>query len=304
MKRIVSVSLGSSKRDAACAAEFCGEKFSLLRVGTNGDKALALSLIGRYAGAADALGLGGTDLYIYAGGRRYAFRESMAFVKAARGAPIFDGSGLKNTLEKRAIHFLQDRGVVDFRRAPVLLVCGVDRFGMASALDELGADVIYGDLLFGLNLPVPVKGLARLGALARAVAPIVTKLPVSFFYPTGKAQETRKPKFTSYFHAAKIIAGDFHFIRRNMPDDMTGKIVITNTVTRADREMLKQNGAALLITTTPEFDGRSFGTNMMEAVLYALGAGLQDGRRDGGIEGMIDACGLSPCINYLNENRV
>jgi hypothetical protein len=66
------------------------------------------------------------------------------------------------------------------------------------------------------------------------------------------------------------VAGDFHFIRRNMPDDLGGKTVLTNTVTTANVEELRARGVARLVTSTPELGGRSFGTNVMEAALLAL----------------------------------
>jgi len=47
-------------------------------------------------------------------------------------------------------------------------------------------------------------------------------------------------------------------------------VVITNTVTASDVADMKRRGIALLVTTTPEFNGRSFGTNVMEATCVAL----------------------------------
>ncbi len=66
------------------------------------------------------------------------------------------------------------------------------------------------------------------------------------------------------------MAGDCLYIKRNMPDDMKGKIVVTNTTTPEDVELFKQCGVKYLITTTPVMEGRSFGTNMMEAALVAI----------------------------------
>ena len=152
----------------------------------------------------------------------------------------------------------------------VLLVCAVDRFGMAEALLETGAKVTFGDLIFGLNINKPLYSLKALSWWAKLLAPIVTKLPVSWFYPMGKEQEKRVPRHPEYFRESDIIAGDFHYIKKFMPDSLPGKIIITNTVTAADREMLKKAGVKILVTTTPCIKGRSFGTNVMEALLVAL----------------------------------
>ena len=79
-----------------------------------------------------------------------------------------------------------------------------------------------------------------------------------------------------YFREADIIAGDFHYIKRNIPPELPGKTIITNTVTGEDVEWLRQRKAATLVTTTPEMDGRSFGTNVMEALLVALSGSKQE----------------------------
>ena len=59
-------------------------------------------------------------------------------------------------------------------------------------------------------------------------------------------------------------------MRQYMPDRLDGKIVLTNTVTEGNVEELADRGVAMLITTTPDISGRSFGTNVLEAALLAL----------------------------------
>jgi hypothetical protein len=67
MKRVVSVSLGSSKRDHKVEVNLLGQKFSIERIGTDGDMQKAMELIRSLDGQVAAFGLGGIDLYIYAG---------------------------------------------------------------------------------------------------------------------------------------------------------------------------------------------------------------------------------------------
>lgn len=269
MKHVLSVSLGSSRRDHKTVEIFGGQKFLVERKGTDGDKAKAIAMIRQFDGKVAAFGLGGTDLYIYAGNKRYTFRESAQIAKAARLSPIVDGSGIKNTLERRVVDYLAATQGMNFSTKKVLIVCAVDRFGLAEALVTAGSDVIFGDLMFGLGWPLPIRSLKSLARLARGLAPIITQLPISLFYPTGQQQNEIIPKFSPYFAQADIIAGDFHFIRRYMPVDLNGKIIITNTVTTEDIQLLRARGVRQLITTTPEMGGRSFGTNILEAVLVA-----------------------------------
>ena len=55
-----------------------------------------------------------------------------------------------------------------------------------------------------------------------------------------------------------------------MPENMEGKTVITQTLRKADLELLKQFKARRAITTTPVIGGETFATNVMEGVIVAL----------------------------------
>ena len=61
MKHIVSVSLGSSKRDHAIETEFMGEQLQIKRIGTDGDWDKAIQLIRDLDGKIDAFDMGGID---------------------------------------------------------------------------------------------------------------------------------------------------------------------------------------------------------------------------------------------------
>ena len=271
MKHVVSVSLGASSRDHRAEVELLGEQFIIERVGTDGKLDLALAKIEEIDGTVDAIGLGGIDVYLYAGSKRFALRDGLRLLAAAKKTPAVDGSGLKNTLERSAVAFLQDDLGISLRGKKVLMVSALDRFGMAQALVEAGADVLFGDFIFALDLDKPVRGLREFEELAEKYLPDACKLPFQFFYPTGKKQEQApEPKYPQYYHDAEIIAGDFHFMRRFMPDRLDGKIVLTNTVTAQNIEELRDRGVRRLVTTTPDFGGRSFGTNVLEAALLAL----------------------------------
>jgi hypothetical protein len=270
VKRVVSVSLGAASGDMRVEAEFLGERFLIEREGTDGDVRRAAARIAALDGKVDAITLGGTDLYLVAGGRRYVVQEAARMAAGARQTPVVDGSGLKHTLERETIRWLRQEGILDVRGRRVLLMTAVDRFGMAEALVEAGADVTFGDLIFGLGLPVPLRRLPQVDRLARVTMPVLRHCPIAWLYPTGKKQEQRVRRAPQHFHEAEVIAGDGHQIRHYLPDGLKGQTVITNTVRRKHLDLFRDCGVGRLVTTTPEFDGQSFGTNAMEGVLITL----------------------------------
>lgn len=272
--RVVSVSLGSSSRDHIAHAQLLGHSFTIERQGTDGDLDKACRIIKELDGQVAAIGLGGIDLYVVVGQRRYILPDAARMAKMAKTTPVVDGSGLKDTLERETIRRLQRDGTIDFKGAKVLLVSAVDRFGMAEQLVKSGAQVVFGDLQFLLGVPLPMRKLSTLKRLGSVILPVATRLPYKMLYPTGEKQKEIKstPAYQKFYDAADIIAGDFLLIRRYLPARIDGKTILTNTVTRQDIDLLRERGARRLITTTPEFEGRSFGTNVMEGVFAALGA--------------------------------
>ena len=143
------------------------------------------------------------------------------------------------------------------------------------AFAEAGCDVLYGDLIFGLGMPVAIRSLPALGKVGRALLPAITKLPFKWLYPTGSAQEESSGRHGKWFAGRRVVAGDFHYIRRHAPPDLSGVVVVTNTTTEDDVRMLRERGVEWLVTTTPRLEGRSFGANVMEALFFAL-----EGRTD------------------------
>lgn len=269
MRRIVSVSLGSSKRDHSFETEFMGEKFLIERIGTDGDWDKAIQLIKSLDGKVDAFGMGGIDLYVYIAGKRYVIKDAKKLLVAHK-TPMVDGSGLKNTLERKCVLDIQKDGIYNLKGKKVLMVSAADRFGMAEALDEVGAQLTLGDLIYTLDVPIPLRSLKALKVIGRLVAPIVVSMPFDKLYPTGKDQEVIIPKHSKYYYQADVIAGDFNYIKRYLPDKLNGQVIITNTTTSDDMQLLKQRGISKVITTTPNMGGRSFGTNVIEALMVAL----------------------------------
>lgn len=270
VRHVVSVSLGTSRRDKSHETTILGVPFLIERRGTDGDRQRFAALMRELDGKADALGVGGADIWLATERHKYPFREILALIKDVKTTPVVDGSGLKHTLERRTIEVLQAQGTVDFANERVLLVSAVDRFGMAQALDKVCPNVVYGDLLFGLGVPIRIRSYKTVNRLAAVLLPIVTRLPFQWFYPTGEKQEKRTPKFGDVFAWATLVCGDWHYIRRYAPDDLTGKTVLTQTLRGADLEWLRSTGCRRVITTTPVMGGETFATNVMEGVLLTL----------------------------------
>ncbi len=300
MKRAVSISLGSSARDKKVIVHFNGEPISVERIGTDGDEKKARQLFAELDGKVDALGVGGVELDIRVGGRVYLLRSGQQLVQDVRQTPTVCGAGLKNTLERRVFELAAEElgDMPHYRYA--FMTLGVDRYGMAEAMADVSDKVVFGDLMFGLDIPIAITGIKSLNRAGRILLPIVRLLPISMIYPTGEKQETIEPKYEKYFDEAELVGGDFLYIRKHLPDDLAGKTILTNTTTEADVELLRERGLRWLITTTPRFEGRTFGTNLLEAALTAY-AGKGRELSDEELTALVDELKLRPNVQRLNE---
>ncbi len=303
MKEVVSVSLGSSQRNHEVNVELLGQQLRIRRIGTDGDFDKYAELLKEFDGKVDALGLGGILLYLYApGGKKYKVRDGWKLIEGIEKTGIVDGSGMKDTLERQVVESISDHPDLNVSGKKVLMVSAVDRFGLADALHQAGAQMIFGDLVFGLNIPIAIRSMFTFKILAAILLPIVTKMPFKVLYPTGSEQEKEpKEKYKKYYREADIIAGDYLFIREYLPSDMAGKIVLTNTVTQQDVDDLRERGTRFLVTTTPEFEGRSFGTNVIEAIIVALLEKNPDSITKNDYLDMIEKLGFKPRIEELNK---
>ncbi len=266
---VVSVSLGSRKRDHVAEVEVGDLRFRVRREGTDGDLARAEEKIRAWDGKAAAIGLGGIDLFLRVAGKKFPLRDAVRLARAASRSPVVDGGGLKEALEGEIPAIVKKAFGLKPEKSLVLMVSATDRYGMAEGFARAGFPLLIGDLAFALGIPIFLRSLRSVGILANLLLPILGRLPFSWLYPTGSKQEKREPKYEAAFGKAHIWAGDFHYIRRYAPEAANRKIIVTNTLTPSDRTELRRRGARGLVTTAPDFQGRRFGANVLEALFVA-----------------------------------
>jgi len=276
-----------------------GETVRIERIGTDGSMEKAAQLYRELDGKVDAFGVGGADLGLMVDTKWYPLYSVKPMVRFIKKTPVVDGAGLKNTLENMIAPFIEAKIGDTIKEKKVLITSGTDRWGMTMSFVNAGYEYVFGDLMFSLGMPFSIRSLTALKNLAAIMMPIAGRLPFEWVYPTGEKQETRIPKWEKYYQWATVLAGDCHYIKRHMPDRLDGKIVATNTTTPEDVMLFRQVGIKYLITSTPVLEGRSFGTNMMEAALIAVsGKGRKLTNEE--LSQMLDQLGFQPQLQELN----
>lgn len=267
--RVVSISLGSSRRNHSVQTTILGHPILMERMGVDGDQARARQLFQELDGEVDAFGLGGADLGITVDGRHYLLHSVQKIVQGLT-TPVVDGGGVRHLYERQLVPHLERMLPQPISPKRVLMGAAVGRYDLARSFHEAGYEAIYGDLGFTIGLPIPIRSLNAMHRMARLLIPPMSRLPLEMLYPTGAEQEKIVPKFGNWYAWASVIADDFLYVKHHMPERLDGKVVVTNTTTAEDVEMLRARGVAYLCTSTPRLEGRTFGTNVLEAALTAI----------------------------------
>jgi hypothetical protein len=299
MLRAVSVSLGSRSRDKSIVTNLLGKEVLIERIGTDGDEKKAYQLFCELDGKVDALGVGGIDLYVHALKRDYPLYAGLKLVRDVKHTPVVDGGGLKATLESRVMQDVEKQLGNTIEPKTAFLVAGMTRSGMTESFLNAGYKCTFGDLMFGLGIPLAMYSVPVVNIVAAILLPIVGRMPIEMLYPTGEKQLEVVPKYINHYLENSVIAGDWIYIKQHCPEDISGKMIVTNTTTVDDVSFLRERNARYLVTTTPVLDGRSFGTNMFEAALVAA-AGKGRTLSNSELDQIIDQLGLLAQIQDLS----
>ena len=99
MKKVVSVSLGSSSKDNEFQTRFLGQDFQVRRMGADGDTTKAWELLRRHQSEANAMGLGMIQDHFDIGSRRHVHKETERLLKVVTRVPVTTGAALRRLLQ-------------------------------------------------------------------------------------------------------------------------------------------------------------------------------------------------------------
>ena len=159
MKRIVSVSLGSSAADYEFTTAFLGHEFHIRRVGADWDVSRTEALLRKHDGEADAIGLGMVQDHATVGTRRFHDRLTTRLEQAVTRTAVTTGNTLRTFFDEWAVRHVQQEEGHYFSNARVLFLSGISNYRIASILSEYTRNLRFAD-------PVTLDGVPKvLGSL-------------------------------------------------------------------------------------------------------------------------------------------
>lgn len=276
MKKIVTVSLGSSKQDFSFDTDFLGQRFRVQRLGADDDTTKAWELMRRHQATADAIGLGEIGDHWHVGQSTVVNKETRRLLKVVTRVPATTGATLRRLLQVRAVRQVQHELGSYFNNNLVLFLNGMRNYDMAVALSDYTPNLSFADALAQTGAPTMLTSLTQLELYAKGHDLALTGR-------SGEMLEAALSGFKNNRIAAAVgkshvIVGTFHELKEvGSPANLEGKTVITSAVDDERLAFFKHCKVNLVIDVSPQLFDRVVGTNVIEAMILAsLGKPAED----------------------------
>ena len=271
MKTIVTVSLGSSKKDFEFKTRFLGKTFTIHRMGSDEDTTKAWEIMRRQQAHADAIGLSEISDHINVGMRTLINKETRRLTNVVTRVPVTTGATLRRLLQVRAIRHVQKELGHYFDNNLVLFLSGMRNYDMAVAMSDYTKNMTFADALLQTGTPTLLTSLEQLELYAKGAEMLLNGRP-------GQLLERALPGFKNQrlsgsVAKSHVIVGTFGEIKAvGTPGNLEGKTIITSAVDDERMKFFKECKVNLVVDVSPKLFERVVGINVLEAmILAALG---------------------------------
>ncbi|MBC7917598.1 MAG: dehydrogenase [Rhodoferax sp.] len=268
MKKIITVTLGSSKQDFEFKTQFLGQQFHVKRMGADMDTGKAWELMRRQQNNADAIGLGEISDHYQVGLRTIVNNESQRLMNVVTRVPVTTGAHLRRLLQVRAVRYVQKELGQYFNNNLVLFLSGMRNYDMAVALSDYTKNLSFADATFLTGAPTMLGSLEQLELFAKG----------SEFILSGRGGEMLEQALTDFkikrvasaVAKSHVIVGTFTEIKSvARAGNLDGKTLITSAVDDERMEFFKKHKVNLVVDVSPKLFSHVVGINTIEAMILA-----------------------------------
>lgn len=277
MKQIINISLGPSRENYEFETTFRQKKFSLRRIGTDGDFEKASDLLLFWNKKAAAIGLGGIQFPASIGPRFRRNKEVSKLLDLGKQlqTPVTTGDILRGVGHEWSLRHTQFIfGNNYFNNARVLFFSGMANSKIAKVMLEYTENMQFADPILENGVPRLITSMAELELYAKNIHDALRWIPgknlVTGAGPVRRTNDYLLRQGVRKSHVLVVPHYNFYKYLDNLSrEDLEGKTVITSTAYDDRIEYLNEKGVAVIIDTTPQVLKRVVGVSILEAFLFA-----------------------------------
>jgi predicted amino acid dehydrogenase len=275
MKKIISISLGTSQRDYEIKAKFLGHNFSIRRIGTDGDTREIVELLYDWETRADAIGLSGVKFPSKVGLRRTAEQRDLRLkeLSADLKTPVTTGEALRNVAQGWVARYVQETQKDYFTNARVLV------------LAECTDNIQFADPILEHGIPKFLNSLKDMERYAKGVHDVLSLSPTRVIATSlPLLNEWNKYILRKAMQKATVVIvpyeGFYEYLDSCTLEELGGKTVVTSTAYDDRVDFLKKRGVDVIIDATPRILQRVVQVDVLEAMIMAA-LGKKEGELTG-----------------------
>ncbi len=293
MKKIITVTLGSSKQDFEFKTQFLGQPFHVKRMGADMDTGKAWELMRRQQNNADAIGLGEISDHYQVGLRTIVNNETQRLMNVVTRVPVTTGAHLRRLLQVRAVRYVQKELGQYFNNNLVLFLSGMRNYDMAVALSDYTKNLSFADATFLTGAPTMLGSLEQLELFAKG----------SEFILSGRGGEMLEQALTDFkikrvasaVGKSHVVVGTFAEIKSvARAGNLDGKTLITSAVDDERMEFFKKHKVNLVVDVSPKLFSHVVGINTIEAMILATIAKPQETVSDDDLDEILTELDITP----------
>jgi predicted amino acid dehydrogenase len=306
VKKIVNISLGSSRDDFEFETTFLNQKFLLKRIGADRDFEKAADLLLSWNKKANGIGLGGIEFPFSIGSKEISDKKTRKLLDVAKQlqTPVTTGNILRNVgHEWSLLHTQFVYGGNYFNNARVFFFSGMVSSKIANVMSEFTENLQFADPILENGIPRLIGSIKELELYAKGIHDslkwIQLKRLAMSAPPIRRANEYMLRQAVR--KANVLVVPHYHFYKfldDFSSEDLKGKIVITSTAYDDRVDYLKEKGVSVIIDTTPKLLKKVVGVSILEALLFAALKIPQKKGSDDDLLEIITEMQLEPRIIY------
>jgi predicted amino acid dehydrogenase len=288
MKKIISISLGTSQRDYEFRTKFLGQKFYIRRIGTDGDTREIVELLYDWETRADAIGLSGVKFPNKIGLQRTAEKrdERLKELSADLKTPVTTGEALRNVAQGWVARYVQETQKDYFTNARVMVLSGMTDYSIAAVLAEYTDNLQFADPILEHGIPKFLNSLKDMERYARGVHDVLSLSPTKVIATSlPLLDEWNKYIVRKAMQKATVVIvpyeGFYDYLDHCTLEELGGKTVITSTAYDDRVEFLKKRGVDVIIDATPKILERVVQVDVLEAMIMATLGKKKEGELTG-----------------------
>ncbi len=270
MKTVVSISLGKDALDYDFTTDFLGQKFRVIRMGTNNDIKRTEKLLKEWESKADVIGLGRVREHYSVGTRNFVQQSTHNLERRVTKVPVTTGATLRGILHEWAIRHTQIKQGNFFNNSRVLFFNGIANYKAASVLSEFTENLQFADPIRQLGIPKFITSLSGLEYYAAGTHPLNKWSSPHVLSPKViPLKEWNRFIVKKAAQKADVIAAAYEEIEDLSLEELGGKTLLTSTISQERLERLKIKGVSMVVDISPQLFDVSVGINVIEAMILA-----------------------------------